>query len=43
MFINLSLLIVIGLILFGLIRSTESILETRQRRRDRGEDLKTFL
>ena len=43
MYINLILLIVIGLILFGLVRSTESILEIRQRRRDRGEDLKTFL
>ena len=41
--INLILLIVIGLILYGLVRSTESILEIRQRRRDRGEDLKTFL
>ena len=43
MYINLTLLIVIGLILFGLVRSTESILEIRQRRRDRGEDVKTFL
>ena len=43
MFINLILLFMIGLILFGLVRSTESILEIRQRRRDRGEDLKTFL
>jgi len=43
MYINLILLIVIGLILFGLVRSTESILEIRQRRRDRGEDFKTFL
>jgi hypothetical protein len=43
MYINLILLIVIGLILFGLVRSTDSILEIRQRRRDRGEDLKTFL
>ena len=43
MYINLILLIVIGLILYGLVRSTESILEIRQRRRDRGEDLKTFL
>ena len=43
MYSNLILLIVIGLILFGLVRSTDSILEIRQRRRDRGEDLKTFL
>jgi hypothetical protein len=43
MYSNLILLTVIGLILFGLVRSTDSILEIRQRRRDRGEDLKTFL
>jgi hypothetical protein len=43
MFINLILATVIGLILFGLVRSTDSILEIRQRRRDQGEDLKRFL
>jgi hypothetical protein len=43
MYSNLILLTVIGLILFGLVRSTDSILEIRQRRRNRGEDLKTFL
>ena len=43
MYIPLILLIVFSLILFGLVRSTDSILEIRQRRRDRVEDLKTFL
>jgi hypothetical protein len=43
MYMNLILLIVTSLILFGLVRSTESILEIRQRRRDRGADFKTFL
>jgi hypothetical protein len=43
MYSNLILLTVIGLILFGLVRSTDWILEIRQRRRNRGEDLKTFL
>jgi len=43
MYSNLILLTVIGLILFGLVRSTDSILEIRQRRSDRGEALKTFL
>ena len=30
-------------ILFGLTKSTESVLNSRQRRRDNGEDLKTYL
>ena len=41
--INLLLPVLISLILFGLVRSTESILEIRQRRRDNGVDLKTYL
>ena len=41
--VDLLLLIMIGLILMGLVRSTESILEIRQRRRDNGEELKTYL
>ena len=43
MYLNIFLLVIIGLILFGLVRSTESILDIRQKRRDRGEDLKTYL
>ena len=43
MYIPLILLIVFSLILFGLVRATDWILEIRQRRRDRVEDLKTFL
>lgn len=37
------LIIVIGVILFGLVRSTESVLEIRQRRRDQGDDPKVYL
>jgi hypothetical protein len=33
----------IGLILFGLVRSTESILEIRQQRRQNGNDPKVYL
>ena len=36
MYLNIFLLVVIGLILFGLVRSTESILDIRQSRRDQG-------
>lgn len=43
MYSNIFLLVIIGLILFGLVRSTESILDIRQKRRDRGEDLKPYL
>jgi uncharacterized membrane protein YesL len=43
MYLNLFLLVLIGLILFGLVRATESILDIRQKRRDRDEDLKTYL
>lgn len=40
---DLVLPVLIGLVLIGLARSTESILEIRQRRRDNGADLKTYL
>lgn len=32
-----------GLILFGLVRSTESILEIREQRRQHGDDPKVYL
>lgn len=37
------MLILAGLILFGLVRSTESILEIRQQRRQHGNDPKLYL
>ena len=42
---NTLLLLLIGsaLILFGLTQSTENVLNIRQRRRDNGEDVKTYL
>ena len=40
---DLALPVLIGLVLIGLARSTESVLEIRQRRRDNGVDLKTYL
>ena len=40
---GLILIVVIGLILLGLVRSTETVLEIRQRRRDQGEDPKVYL
>jgi hypothetical protein len=43
MYASVILLMMIGLILLGLVRSTGSILEIRQRRRDNGEELKTYL
>ena len=43
MYADVILLLLIGLTLLGLVRSTESILEIRQRRRDNGEDIKTYL
>lgn len=36
-------LVLIGAILFGLIRSTETILDIRQSRRDNGYDSKIYL
>jgi hypothetical protein len=43
MHIDVVLLVVIGLTLFGLIRSTESILGIRQRRRNQSVDPKIYL
>ena len=40
---DVILFVVIGLMLFGPIRSTESILEIRQTRREQGEDPKPNL
>ena len=37
------LLVLIGLVLFGLIRSTETILDIRQSRREKGDDPKVYL
>jgi hypothetical protein len=37
------LFVLVGAILFGLVRSTESILEIRQERRQRGDDPKVYL
>lgn len=43
MYTDVILFIVIGLILFGLVHTTESILEIRQKRREQGEDPKLYL
>ena len=43
MTLEIVLLIVIFAVLFGLAHSTENILNIRQRRRDEGEDVTTFL
>lgn len=43
MFFEWVLLIVLGLTLLGLVHSTESILDLRQRQRDDGHDIKTYL
>ena len=40
---TMILIIVIGLILFGLIRSTETVLDIRQQRREQGDDPKVYL
>ena len=40
---EIILLVVISLTLFGLIRSTETILEIRQKRREQGDDPKVYL
>jgi hypothetical protein len=37
------LILVIALILFGLVRSTETVLDIRQRRREQGDDPKVYL
>lgn len=43
MFVSTALFIVTGSILLALVRSTESILDLRQKRRDQGIDPKTYL
>ena len=43
MLIGTILVVVISLILFGLVRSTERILDIRQQRRDHGNDTKVYL
>ena len=40
---EIILLVVISATLFGLIRSTETILEIRQKRREQGDDPKVYL
>ena len=39
----ITLIIVISLTLFGLLRSTELVLDIRQKRRDQGDDPKVYL
>ena len=43
MFIGAFLLALIGLTLFGLTRTTETVLDIRQNQRDRGNDPKIYL
>ena len=43
MYISIIFLVLIGLTLFGLVRSTETVLEIRQRRREQGDDSKVYL
>ena len=40
---TITLIILISLILFGLVRFTETVLEIRQRRREQGDDSKVYL
>jgi hypothetical protein len=35
--------VVLTIVLYGLIKSTENIVNIRQHRRDKGEDIKTYL
>lgn len=39
----ITLIVLIGLIHFGLVQSTESVLDIRQRRRAQGDDPKVYL
>jgi|RhiMetdeSRZDD1v2_1073273.scaffolds.fasta_scaffold04898_17 hypothetical protein len=39
----ITLLVVISLTLFGLLRSTETVLDVRQKRRDQDDDPKVYL
>ena len=43
MYIDVILLVVSSLILFGLVRSTETVLKIRQKRRDQDDDPKIYL
>ena len=43
MYFNAILLVATILILIGLVRSTENVLDIRQRRRDQGNDTKIYL
>jgi hypothetical protein len=43
MYTEIVLLVLIGTVLFGLLRSTETVLDIRQRRRDQGDDSKVYL
>lgn len=43
MHISTIFLVLTGLTLFGLVRSTETVLEIRQRRREQGDDPKVYL
>ena len=40
---EIIMIVVISSILFGLIRSTEMVLEIRQKRREQGDDPKVYL
>jgi hypothetical protein len=40
---EIILLVLMGVILFGLVRSTETILDIRQSRRENGDDPKVYL
>ena len=43
MLVGTILLVVLSFTLFGLFRSTEKILDIRQKRRDQGTDTKVYL
>ena len=43
MYTTIILLVVLSLILLGLARTTESVLDVRQKRRDQGDDPKIYL
>ena len=43
MYIEIVLLVLISTILFGLLRTTETVLDLRQKRRDQGDDPKVYL
>ena len=43
MYAEIFLLVMLGLILLGLARTTESVLDIRQKRRAQGDDPKVYL